>query len=83
MFSLLKIFKKNPKSEAKIELAEQDIFLDVPFSQKDEVKSFGARWNPKIKKWFIPVGINKFPLKKWIPENKVIPDNNLTIKPQI
>ncbi|MFT4718419.1 MAG: hypothetical protein ACI9IL_000750 [Rickettsiales bacterium] len=68
MLFLLKIFKKNSKSEGKIELAEQDIFLDVSFSQKDEAKSFGARWNPKIKKWFIPAGINKSPLKKWIPK---------------
>lgn len=29
------------------------LFLDVPYNQKDEVKALGARWNPKIRKWYI------------------------------
>ncbi len=28
------------------------IFLDVPFSRKDEAKSLGCKWNFKKKKWF-------------------------------
>jgi ribonuclease HI len=29
------------------------IYLDVPYIKKDEVKKFGARWDPKKKKWYI------------------------------
>jgi ribonuclease HI len=29
------------------------IYLRVPFSQKDEAKGLGAKWDPACKKWFI------------------------------
>ncbi|MFD2796442.1 DUF5710 domain-containing protein [Promicromonospora vindobonensis] len=30
------------------------IWLDVPYSQKDEAKEAGARWSPGAKRWFAP-----------------------------
>lgn len=30
------------------------IWLDVPFSEKDEAKEAGARWSPDEKRWFAP-----------------------------
>lgn len=35
--------------------------LDVPFADKDIVKSLGARWNPEVKQWFADV-----PLAPWL-----------------
>ena len=29
------------------------IYLDVPYILKDKVKKFGARWDPKKKKWYM------------------------------
>lgn len=31
----------------------EKIFLNVPFSKKNEVKEMGAKWEPSIKKWYI------------------------------
>lgn len=31
------------------------LFLDVPFSERNEAKALGARWNPKVKKWYADV----------------------------
>ncbi|MCK4401059.1 hypothetical protein KAW08_01995 [bacterium] len=45
----------------------ESIILEVPFSEKDNAKSLGAKWNPKIKKWYIPAGINKEKFAQWIP----------------
>lgn len=28
------------------------LFLDVPYAEKDEAKKLGAKWNPKVKKWY-------------------------------
>jgi putative DNA primase/helicase len=39
--------------------------LEVPFSEKDEVKELGARWDPEMRKWFVPKGINTEPFEKW------------------
>ncbi|MBO1925032.1 exodeoxyribonuclease VII large subunit [Thiomicrorhabdus sp. 6S3-12] len=30
------------------------IYLNVPFAQKDQAKSLGARWDPIARKWYIP-----------------------------
>ena len=30
------------------------IELEVPFAEKDQAKALGAKWNPSIKKWYIP-----------------------------
>lgn len=29
------------------------LLLDVPYSEKDEAKKLGARWNPELKKWYV------------------------------
>jgi hypothetical protein len=31
----------------------QLVYLNVPFSEKDEAKALGARWDPTTKKWYI------------------------------
>lgn len=29
------------------------LILEVPYSEKDEAKALGAKWNPEIKKWYV------------------------------
>lgn len=45
------------------------INLDVPYREKDEAKKLGAKWDPKIKKWYVPSNIRIDKFKKWIPED--------------
>jgi hypothetical protein len=35
-------------------MADSKTYLNVPFAQKDEAKSLGARWDALKKKWFVP-----------------------------
>ena len=46
------------------------IELEVPFAEKDAAKALGARWNPQIKKWYIPDQLEdeKVQFAKWLPE---------------
>jgi Domain of unknown function (DUF5710) len=30
------------------------VWLDVSFAEKDQAKSFGARWDPTIRRWYAP-----------------------------
>jgi putative DNA primase/helicase len=46
--------------------ATSNIPLKVPFKEKDEAKSHGARWNPDGKHWYIPVGVEEAPFEKWV-----------------
>lgn len=42
--------------------------LDVPFSDKDQVKQLGARWDSDWKVWYVPAGIDALNLKEWFPK---------------
>lgn len=42
--------------------------LKVPFKEKDEAKSLGARWNPDGKHWYIPEGVDTTPFEKWLTD---------------
>lgn len=46
------------------------IDLIVPFSQKDEAKALGARWDPDLKVWYIPEGGDVAQLARWLPVTK-------------
>jgi len=45
------------------------VFLDVPYQEKDEAKRLGARWDPKVRKWYIPEGRQREPFSKWLPDS--------------
>ncbi|RAY97104.1 hypothetical protein DP187_21585 [Enterobacter cloacae] len=54
----------------------EKFYLSVPYSEKDEAKSKGARWDPEKKKWYIPEGYSSLLLIKWIQELKQNPHYN-------
>lgn len=37
------------------------IDLKIPLSEKDEAKSLVARWDPRLKTWYIPEGADIAP----------------------
>ncbi len=42
------------------------LLLEVPYEEKDEAKKLGARWNPKIKKWYAEDKKDYPKFRKWI-----------------
>ena len=46
------------------------LYLDCPFSEKDECKALGGKWDPEKKKWYIPDGIEASNFKKWLINDK-------------
>lgn len=43
------------------------INLNVPYNQKDEAKSHGARWDAKNKTWFITTNLDINLFRRWLP----------------
>lgn len=41
--------------------------LEVPFAEKDEAKSLGARWDPGRKTWYVPAGSSHHAFQRWLP----------------
>lgn len=48
--------------------AETNISLKVPFSEKDQAKALGARWNAEQKLWYVPQGVESAPFAKWFSD---------------
>lgn len=46
------------------------LIIDVPYAEKDEAKSLGAKWNPNLKKWYVEERENYHKFEKWILGNK-------------
>jgi len=34
-------------------------FIEVAFAEKDEAKRLGALWEPTVRKWYVPTGLNR------------------------
>ena len=47
-------------------IASNNINLKVPFNEKDQAKSLGARWNVELKLWYVPKGVDSSPFDKWL-----------------
>lgn len=45
------------------------LLLDVPYSEKDEAKKLGARWNPELKKWYVEDKKNYAKFHRWFLKN--------------
>lgn len=44
------------------------IDLNVPFSEKDDAKRLGARWDANKKVWFISDGADLSAFRRWLPQ---------------
>ncbi|RCK47774.1 zincin-like metallopeptidase domain-containing protein [Thalassospira profundimaris] len=56
------------------------IYLNVPFSEKDEAKALGAKWDRRAKAWYARDDMELEPFKRWqetkakAPEPKISPE---------
>lgn len=54
------------EAPAKPLIADTDMLLKTEFTDRDEVKNLGAKWNAEHKKWYVPAGMDNRPFMKWI-----------------
>ena len=43
------------------------IFLKVPYAEKDQAKSLGARWDASKRLWYVPDGVLLASFERWLP----------------
>ena len=61
-------------------IATTNMNLKVPFNEKDQAKSLGARWNTEAKLWYVPQGVDAAPFEKWVSS---APNSTLNSAPNI
>lgn len=42
--------------------------LKISFAEKDQAKALGARWHPRLKKWYVPDNLDISTFNQWVPE---------------
>jgi len=59
---------KDITSQVKAEAQGQapKTFIQVPFGEKDEAKSLGAKWDRQAQLWYVPAGVNAGRFAKWM-----------------
>ncbi len=45
--------------------------LQVPFEEKFEAQSLGAKWDPARRVWFVPDGFDAVKFLRWMPRVKL------------
>jgi antirestriction protein ArdC/phage/plasmid primase-like uncharacterized protein/predicted RNA methylase len=40
-------------------------YINVPYKEKNEAKSLGARWDRQHQSWYVPSGVDTAPFAKW------------------
>jgi phage/plasmid primase-like uncharacterized protein len=48
---------------------KENVYLNVPYNEKDEAKSLGAKWDRQKKSWCIPKGLDSALFSKWLQNN--------------
>lgn len=43
-------------------------YLTVPYSQKEQAKALGARWDGAARQWFVPPGMELAGFQEWLPK---------------
>jgi hypothetical protein len=47
--------------------APHRINLTVPFADKDQAKSLGAKWDANLKRWYIDADADMGKYRRWLP----------------
>ena len=64
-------------------IATTNMNLKVPFNEKDQAKSLGARWNAEAKLWYVPQGIDTAPFEKWLSSSPNAASTQSAAKPVV
>lgn len=61
-------------------MSEVKVYLNVPYAQKDAAKALGARWDPALKKWYVPPGKTLEAFSAWcLPEDERVASSSTAL----
>lgn len=53
-------------SQTKPNLSTQNTYINCPYTEKDQAKSLGAKWDNTNKSWYVPTGLDLSKFEKWL-----------------
>lgn len=61
--------------------ARAQMYLRVPFSEKESARNLGARWDAETRFWYVPHGYDIHPFRRWWPLDLAIGAQHVTRPP--
>ena len=47
-------------------MKENKFYINCPYEEKDLAKTLGAKWDSKVKSWYVPEGLDQNRFKRWM-----------------
>ncbi len=55
-------------------MSDEKIYINVPFSEKEEAKAIGAKWDNEKKSWYVLADVSEEAFSKWLADlEKIVP----------
>lgn len=64
------------------QLSSEKTYINVPFSEKEEAKDLGARWDRAEKSWYVPAGVDVEQFSKWNSPTQQQPEPEQVKQPE-
>ena len=64
-----------------VQAAQERTYLHIPYQDKEQAKTLGARWDARQKQWYAPEGTDLEPLQRFLPNPERCRDMD-TLSPQ-
>jgi len=50
-------------------MQDNRFYLNCPFSEKDDCKALGGRWDNEERKWYVPSNLDRNLFRDWWPKH--------------
>jgi len=67
-------------SQEPARIAEEKVYLAVPYRERNQAKAAGARWDREAKLWYSPQGADLAKLESWLPGKALQPESGLSTR---
>lgn len=64
---------QQPEQQAPNAALPEKTFINVPFTQKDDVKALGAKWDRQAQCWYIPANVDSAAFAQWQQAATTVP----------
>lgn len=75
--------KPEPKQEPKKEPKQSRQYLDVPYLERNQAKSSGAKWDSIAKSWYVGENADMTKLDRYLPNNQSLSQQSLSQDPDM
>ncbi|WP_020405856.1 zincin-like metallopeptidase domain-containing protein [Hahella ganghwensis] len=74
--------KRQNATNLEVRKEKERTYINVPFNEKDEAKSLGARWDRQERSWYVPPTADSSAFSKWTSNQVKKDQQSVTLEPK-